>query len=348
MSKRKVSSLRLPFGWALHSHSHLKLLVTYLEMCEREEIDWKDFDIKPLRISRTKAATYARILEVYSSQVTWHSLAQELDIGASTVSRSVLALVEAGWLPARILQKGQPRRHSDQDIIDLYQEGLGVKDIRVRLGYSKVGLYYRVKAIAGHYGKDVLAPTNPTISMTVASEILQTSLKTLKQQCEEAGIIIESGAAERRKLGQEDIAFLAYRLEEQRSLTCEYCQELFVAQSFSRKRFCSRSCSDKASNVRKFLQSPRLETLRGYTKEVWLALKNRNLPENEEWVEPIVALKLSGLEKMYRLTHLRMRQILQTQAHPSKTSPGGSVNLFARSELELVCEVYEKTKAKPH
>lgn len=232
-------------------------------------------------------------------------------------------------------------------IIKLKKERATLAGIAKAVDCSPMRVLQVINAITKKRGKEVFRPDNVLLSVREAAVQLGTSAETVlalitsdqvpaQCRCGGKGFLLASAGME---------ALRKHKLIT-RKLTCTVCEKEFkIGTHQGRKTTCSDQCArehKKVRQVKTLTEIPIQSTLRGWHKKLFDRLFSHYISlADEVWLLPSEAHNLTGLSSM-QLEWLRKRSVVSMYDHPTKKWRGRPVLQYARSEMVIAKEVYEK------
>jgi hypothetical protein len=125
------------------------------------------------------------------------------------------------------------------------------------------------------------------------------------------------------------------------SLICTVCGKQFIYKlgQGSRKACLDASCLKELGRRKGFVQKePSAESLRGWRKDLWEILQNRQILKDEKWVPISEAVLRSGLTKM-QIIWLQKRRVVRVCTDPKKKWRGQPIKLYGASEMDIARQV---------
>ncbi len=232
-----------------------------------------------------------------------------------------------------------------------------------QIGFALGGLsreYVRqvIDAITTLYGEKIFTPSHGFYTIAEASDLVGgISVEAIRDLCRDGKISSKRRSTARRAkflLDEEGIEALRqhimFRLKEVET-ACVVCGKVFLwcledSSSVAPILCGSKKCrQERRSQTMKVLCAclPTLESLHEeWQRQVFMRLKEHELPEDDRWVPVDQAFQLAGVS-IAQLYHLRRRRVVATMDHPTQKAnkTGRLVKLYSASQMAIIKEAYE-------
>lgn len=303
--------------------------------------------------SDERQAREAAVLQLRQDGLTYRDIAAKLDLSMATVQLVGLQLVAEGKVPKRLHgQQRHPRKTRSglsnwrdlqderiQLVIRLRSQGAILQEIGDALGVTRERARQILLKLTKLHGEAIFRGPRYYTQAEVARS-LGIDNRSVFKFGSELGIPSKS---HRWRLTEDQFQAIKARRESERGkcVICDQILPLGKRRMVCREAQCQRAYA-RQYRTRSFAKQPAEVNLHDWHRELLTRLQGHRIPEDDEWLTHAKAASVAGISKM-QLTLLRLRRMLTTRPHPTVKSArrnGEPAHAFARSELELVREVY--------
>lgn len=304
-------------------------------------------------------------LDLYRSGAPAKKIAAALGVTTGAVYTEAHQLRHAGLLASRYRERKHPRHPRPSPlasrthprvvtIVEMTKARATLKEIGEALGKLSGERARQLRAkIKALHGEKIFGPREEILTLREVAKKSGVSESTARDCAKAAGLL--SAARKRgyhyrftRPQTEALRALLSPRLGTGRCAVC--------ARSFRPKQKRHILCRSPECRARRQRQRhaallaapPSAETLGGWYRPLWQALKKHPILPEEKWMGQTAAIALSGLSLM-QLSWLKLRRILTTRESSTRRWRGNGkpCREYARSQLLLAKRVREEEQRRP-
>lgn len=291
----------------------------------------------------------AQVAELRAQGLKNKDIADRLGVPFSRVMETVSQLVVEGKVDSRWPQTRWTDKNSKdfQRIVELLQSGATLAAIGEEFNVTRERARQIREKIRKRFGDRIVRPRKqPYATLREAAQELGTDPNSLRKLLKDQGLLTKNSRGVwvvlRRDLKRKSVVQHPHVTQEQ---ICKYCGKAFRLEHRAQK-VCSVECSEarrKASRQRCFESEPSEHNLAGWHKELWLRLREHQLPEQEEWLTLTRASSRCGLTPI-QVNWLRLRKVLHCKPSETQFWRGQQVQLYRGSEMAVIRECLEECR----
>lgn len=308
-----------------------------------------------------------RIITLRNQGLSNCEIAKKIGVTVSIVQTMASRLIRQGKLIPHHLKKIGIENLDEkavEKIIGMVRERATLKEVGKVFGVTNEFIRIVVAKIIEDYGKEVFNVEDPWLNISEVSDYLGFSPGHVRILYDKYKVPYRKRSDVRKSwwlIRKSTMEQLQAKLQADREqeVVCTICQCKFTASARKNQVFVCEKKECYAEYRRRYRSlllakltehGPSLESLHGWQKEVWKKLRSHRIPKDEVWLVLKEAARRTGLTVM-QVHWLRIRRIVRTKPHLTKTWRGQPAIGYAASEMKVIRQVmqaYAQRNGKAH